>query len=50
MSGRLPSCTARDAARRPSDRRLLRDGFVMRYDEVDDFAHPETAFLVCAFW
>ena len=30
--------------------RLLRDGFVMRYDEADDFGHPETAFLVCTFW
>jgi GH15 family glucan-1,4-alpha-glucosidase len=31
-------------------KRLLRDGFVMRYDEADDFGHPETAFLVCTFW
>lgn len=31
-------------------RRLIRDGFVMRYDEADDFGHPETAFLVCTFW
>lgn len=30
--------------------RLVRDGFVMRYDEADDFGHPETAFLVCTFW
>ena len=30
--------------------RLMRDGFVMRYDEADDFGHPETAFLVCTFW
>ena len=30
--------------------RLVRDGFVMRYDEADDFGHPETAFLVCSFW
>ncbi|MGH7066957.1 MAG: glycoside hydrolase family 15 protein [Acetobacteraceae bacterium] len=32
------------------DRRLIRNGFVMRYDEADDFGHPETAFLVCTFW
>ncbi|MGO9134792.1 MAG: glycoside hydrolase family 15 protein [Methylovirgula sp.] len=31
-------------------KRLMRDGFVMRYDEADDFGHPETAFLVCTFW
>ena len=30
--------------------RLMRDGFVMRYNEADDFGHPETAFLVCSFW
>jgi len=32
------------------ERRLVRNGFVMRYDEADDFGHPETAFLVCTFW
>jgi GH15 family glucan-1,4-alpha-glucosidase len=31
-------------------KRLVRDGFVMRYDEADDFGNPETAFLVCTFW
>ncbi len=31
-------------------KRLVRDGFVMRYDEADDFGRPETAFLVCTFW
>ncbi|HEY1735941.1 MAG TPA: glycoside hydrolase family 15 protein, partial [Methylovirgula sp.] len=31
-------------------KRLMRDGFVMRYDEADDFGRPETAFLVCSFW
>jgi GH15 family glucan-1,4-alpha-glucosidase len=31
-------------------KRLMRDGFVMRYDEADDFGRPETAFLVCTFW
>ncbi len=30
--------------------RLMRDGFIMRYNEADDFGHPETAFLVCTFW
>lgn len=30
--------------------RLLRDGFVYRYHEADDFGAPETAFLVCTFW
>lgn len=32
------------------ENRLVRDGFVMRYDEADDFGRPETAFLVCTFW
>lgn len=31
-------------------RRLMRDGFVYRYREADDFGEPETAFLVCTFW
>jgi GH15 family glucan-1,4-alpha-glucosidase len=31
-------------------KRLVRDGFVMRYDEADDFGRPETAFTVCTFW
>jgi GH15 family glucan-1,4-alpha-glucosidase len=31
-------------------KRLMRDGFIMRYDEADDFGRPETAFLVCTFW
>jgi GH15 family glucan-1,4-alpha-glucosidase len=30
--------------------RLLRDGFVHRYHEADDFGPPQTAFLVCTFW
>jgi GH15 family glucan-1,4-alpha-glucosidase len=29
---------------------LLRDGFVMRYVEADDFGEPKAAFLVCTFW
>ncbi|HWX50877.1 MAG TPA: glycoside hydrolase family 15 protein [Roseomonas sp.] len=32
------------------ERRLLRDGFLHRYDMSDDFGKPETAFLVCSFW
>lgn len=30
--------------------RLLKDGYVYRYHEADDFGRPETAFLVCTFW
>ncbi len=30
--------------------RLLRNGFIMRYDEADDFGEPASAFLVCTFW
>ena len=30
--------------------RLLRDGFMMRYERPDDFGLPETAFLICSFW
>lgn len=33
-----------------TERRLVRDGFVKRYDEADDFGLPETAFIVCSFW
>jgi GH15 family glucan-1,4-alpha-glucosidase len=32
------------------EKRLVRDGFVMRYDEADDFGMPENAFLLCTFW
>lgn len=32
------------------ERRLLHGGFVMRYDDPDDFGLPETAFLLCSFW
>lgn len=32
------------------ERRLLHNGFVMRYDAPDDFGLPETAFLLCSFW
>jgi GH15 family glucan-1,4-alpha-glucosidase len=30
--------------------RLMRGGFVMRYEDADDFGKPETAFLLCSFW
>jgi len=33
-----------------AEKRLLRDGFMLRYDEPDDFGLPETAFLICTFW
>jgi GH15 family glucan-1,4-alpha-glucosidase len=33
-----------------TEKRLLRNGFMLRYDEPDDFGLPETAFLVCTFW
>jgi GH15 family glucan-1,4-alpha-glucosidase len=29
---------------------LMKDGFVFRYVEADDFGHPHNAFLVCTFW
>ncbi|WP_374656384.1 glycoside hydrolase family 15 protein [Dongia sp.] len=32
------------------EKRLMHDGFLMRYDEPDDFGKPETAFLVCSWW
>lgn len=32
------------------EQRLMRNGFVFRYNEADDFGSPETAFLVCTFW
>jgi len=32
------------------ERRLRRDGLVLRYDMPDDFGLPDTAFLVCSFW
>ena len=31
-------------------RTLARGDFLLRYDEADDFGHPENAFLVCTFW
>ena len=29
---------------------LMKDGYVFRYVEADDFGHPKNAFLVCTFW
>ena len=33
-----------------TERRLMRNGLLLRYDEADDFGAPENAFLVCTFW
>jgi hypothetical protein len=33
-----------------AEERLLRNGFLLRYNEADDFGVPETAFTVCTFW
>ena len=32
------------------EQRLLKNGFLLRYNEADDFGVPETAFVVCTFW
>ena len=32
------------------EQRLLKNGFLLRYNEADDFGVPETAFTVCTFW
>jgi GH15 family glucan-1,4-alpha-glucosidase len=32
------------------ERRLMRDGMLLRYDMDDDFGRAEVAFLVCSFW
>ncbi|MEI7870674.1 MAG: glycoside hydrolase family 15 protein [Alphaproteobacteria bacterium] len=31
-------------------KRLMKNGFVMRYAEADDFGKPSNAFLLCTFW
>jgi len=31
-------------------RELNKDGFLLRYNEHDDFGYPENAFIVCNFW
>jgi GH15 family glucan-1,4-alpha-glucosidase len=33
-----------------TEERLLRNGFVLRYNEADDFGLPSTAFLICTNW
>ncbi|MGN6517352.1 MAG: glycoside hydrolase family 15 protein, partial [Rhizomicrobium sp.] len=33
-----------------TEKHLLRNGFMMRYDEPDDFGLPETSFIICTFW
>jgi GH15 family glucan-1,4-alpha-glucosidase len=33
-----------------TEQRLMRSGFLLRYNEADDFGVPETAFTVCTFW
>jgi GH15 family glucan-1,4-alpha-glucosidase len=38
------------ATLRIAEERLLRNGFLLRYNEADDFGVPETAFTVCTFW
>jgi GH15 family glucan-1,4-alpha-glucosidase len=32
------------------EQRLMRGGFLLRYDEADDFGAPDNAFLLCTFW
>lgn len=32
------------------EQRLVKNGFLLRYNEADDFGVPETAFTVCTFW
>lgn len=32
------------------EERLMHEGFLLRYNEPDDFGKPETAFLVCSWW
>jgi len=31
-------------------KRLMKNGFLMRYVEADDFGKPSNAFLLCTFW
>lgn len=31
-------------------KQLMRDGFLLRYEQPDDFGAPQTSFLVCNFW
>ena len=32
------------------EKRLMRNGFLLRYEEADDFGAPDNAFLLCTFW
>ncbi|MCW5581320.1 MAG: glycoside hydrolase family 15 protein [Luteimonas sp.] len=49
--GLVPASDERfDRTVRVVEQRLLRNGFVMRYDEADDFGPPDCAFTVCTFW
>jgi GH15 family glucan-1,4-alpha-glucosidase len=32
------------------ERRLLKDGHLIRYDGADDFGHMEVSFIICTFW
>jgi len=31
-------------------KRLTRQGFLLRYDDRDDFGMPSTSFNICTFW
>jgi hypothetical protein len=33
-----------------SSQALMKNGFIMRYSEADDFGKPRNAFLLCTFW
>ena len=35
---------------RAVERHLQRGDFLLRYDEEDDFGHPDAAFMVCTLW
>ncbi len=35
---------------RATESRLQRGDFLLRYDEADDFGHPDAAFTVCTLW
>jgi len=49
--GLLPAADPRFLATiEVTSRHLLRNGFVMRYVEDDDFGKPRSAFLCCTFW
>ncbi len=33
-----------------SEKKLMKNGFVFRYTNEDDFGYPENAFIICTFW